>query len=439
MLGVLASGFFALSTVAAQREPASTRVVRCKPGVDVPCAVVAVDLETADARREPNDTTGRWWTGRLGSAEMSGTHVRVDNENSPAWKLLILLDLSGSMRGDGLRYARTGLRAFIRSLPQQGVAVGIAPFESRQVSARIASARFGSPEDALKILDGLPPPDAAGNTALYSALVAGLDRLGAEMKAAAADTRGGLLLLTDGKNDVGGRADDPGLLAGLTGRRTAADAAAGAGRSVWLVGVGNVDREELGALAGQKGEAMVDALDAVALANRFAYINRQIAADREITLVVRAPSAALLSRSTGSGLLWGGADKNAVAVERSLDWRPPLLALPAYDGVADAGTVPADVDIGVDDDWNRRLIVSIAFGLLWLALTVAMPAMFSAPVRATTGSQPENRETVPLTKTASSGPRDERSTGLRTDVKEAPPRKPDEITASSARRVSAAK
>jgi len=148
----------------------------------------------------------------------------------------------------------------------------------------------------------------------------------------------------------------------------------------------------------------------------------------------------LLSRSTGTGQLWGGADnRGAAAVVRQLDWRPPLLALPAYDGVADAGTVPADVITGVQDDWNRRLVVSVAFGLLWLALAVAMPAMFPAPVRAAgVPGQVDGREAVPQ-KSAASPSRDERSTGIRTDVREAPARKPDEITASSARKVSAAK
>jgi hypothetical protein len=229
-------------------------------------------------------------------------------------------------------------------------------------------------------------------------------------------------------------------LAGPEGRRAAADAAAKAGLSLWLMGVGNVDRQELSALAGQKGEAMVDALDAVALANRFSYVGRQIAADREVTMLVRSPSVALLSRSTGTGTLWGGADNRGAAVVRQLDWRPPLLAMPAYDGVADSASVPAGVVTGVEDEWNRRLVVSVAFVLLWLALTVAMPAMFPAPVRAAgpTG-QGEVRDSVLQTKAATSPSRDERSTGIRTDVKEAPPRQPDEITASSARKVSAAK
>ena len=154
-------------------------------------------------------------------------------------------------------------------------------------------------------------------------------------------------------------------------------------------------------------------------------------------MLVRSPSVVLLSRSTGSGMLWGGADNRGAAVVRQLDWRPPLLAMPAYDGVADSATVPAAVVTGVEDDWNRRIVVSVAFVLLWLALTVAMPAMFPAPVRA--AGQGEVRDAVPQTKAATSPSRDERSTGIRTDVKEAPPRQPDEITASSARKVSAAK
>jgi hypothetical protein len=429
---------------AQQRDPAPTRIVRCAAAADVPCAVVSVQLEAPEARREPNDSTGRWWTGRLAGADLTGIRERVDNANSAPWKLLILLDLSGSMRGEGLRYARTGLRAFINSLPPRGVAVAVAPFESRQVAPRIASARFGPPSAAVQALDALPQPDVVANTALYSAVVAGLERLDAEVRGAEPGTRGGLLLLTDGKNDVRGRADDQGLLSGAAGRQTAADVAAKSAHNIWLVGAGNVDREELATLAGSRGEALADALDAVVLANRFLHIGRQIAADREVTLRVVSPSVALLSRSGGSGTLMastGGTGTGDAAVVRQLDWRPPLLALPAYDGVADSGSVPPDVAgvAGIEDNWNRRVVVSIALVLLWLALTASLPTLFPAPVRAVSAEgQLEAREAVPQAKAAAASSRDERSTGLRTDAKEAPPRKPDEITASGARRVSTA-
>ncbi len=425
---------------AQQRDPSPTRVVRCKQGLDVPCVVTAVELDANEARRLPNDSTGRFWTGRLAGADLSGVHERTDTANAPPWKLLVLLDLSGSMRGEGLRYARSSLRGFIRGLPQQGVAVAVAPFESRQVVGRIASARFGPPGAAVQTLDQLPQPDVSANTALYSALVAGLERLDGEMRGAAPGTRGGLVLLTDGKNDVGGRADDKGLLSGASGRRSAADIAARSPHQIWLVGAGSVDREELSALAGTRGEALVDALGAVALANRFNHIGRQIATAHEVTMRVGVPSVALLSRGAGSGVLQIGAEPSTgatVAAARQLDWRPPLLTLPAYDGVADSAAVATMAGaLELEGDWSRRLVVAVALVLLWFALTASLPSVLGAPPRPAVvrEGQVEAREPVPQAKPAAA--RDERSTGLRTDATEAAPRRPDEITASSARRVS---
>jgi hypothetical protein len=424
-----------------QREPSPTRIVRCRPGLDIPCAVTSVELEPDEARREPNDSTGRWWTGRLAGADLSGIYERSDTANAPLWKLLILLDLSGSMRGEGLRYARSGLRGFIRGLPQEGVVVAVAPFESRQVVARITSARFVPPSQALQVLDALPQPDVSANTALYSAVVAGLERLDGEMRGAEPGTRGGLVLLTDGKNDVRGRGDDPGLLSGPAGRRSAADVAAKSPHQIWIVGAGSqgsVDREELATLAGSRGEALVDSLDAVVLGNHFGHIGRQIVSAREVTLRVEAPSVTLLSRAAGAGALQGnagGAGERA-AVVRLIEWRPPLLALPAYEGVADSFAVAGIGSTrGLEEDWSRRLVVAVALVLFWLALTASLPSLFGPPVRGATAAdgQAEIREPVAQKIVAA---RDDRSTGLRIDAKEAPPRKPDEITASSARKVS---
>jgi hypothetical protein len=290
------------------------------------------------------------------------------------------------------------------------------------------------------VLDWLPQPDVAANTALYSAVVAGLERLDGEMRGAEPGTRGGLVLLTDGKNDVRGRGDDPGLLSGAIGRRNVAEIAAKSPHQIWLVGVGSVDREELSTLAGSRGEALVDSLDAVVLANHFSHIGRQIIAARELTLRVAAPSVALLSRGAGAGVLQGNTGRTSgerAEIVRQLDWRPPLLALPAYEGVADSIAVAGlGSTLGVEEDWSRRLVVSVALVLFWLALTASLPNFFAAPVRpsAVEGSQVEAREVVPRSMTAAA--RDDRSTGLRIDAKEAPPRKPDEITASSARKVS---
>ena len=416
-----------------------TRLARCRAGADVPCVVTTVRLSPSEARREPRDSSAQWWTGRLAGAQLVGTHERIDSTAPVPWKLLIVLDLSGSMRGEGIRYARTGLRAFIKSLPPS-VAVGLAPFESRQVAPRIARVRFGPPNDAVTTLDAMPQPDAAGNTALYSAVVASLNRLDEELRSSEPGTRSGLLLLTDGKNDVRGRADDPGLLTGLTGRRTAADVVAKSSHHVWLIGAGNVDREELEALAGRRGEALVDALDAVVLASRFSYIGRQISSDREVTLRVMSPSSALLARGGGAGVLMGGASgdrTDGVALVRQLDWRPPLLALPAYDGVIDPRQAPSELsaDATFEAEWSRRIMVGVCLALLWLAATATLPYALATPVLAVPAEGAvEAREAVTPSTTAAAR-LDERSTGLRADAREAPPRKPDEITASSARRI----
>ena len=432
--------------------PVPSRLVRCAPASDVPCLITRLDLGPLEARltARADSMPSRSWTGRLAGTRLVGPAVRSTRETTTPMALMVLLDLSGSMRGEGVAFVRSALRSFLAELPPTGVMVAVAPFESRRVAERIAAARFGTPAEAIAVLDALPPPEAAGNTALYSAVRSGIAAVDGAVRAAGAGTRGGLLVLTDGRNDVAGRRDDPGLLAGATGRAAARDAVERSGHQLWIVGAGNVDAAELRGLAGRQGQPYIIALNPVLLTESLTSVAREIGTVRELSFGLSSGSRLRLARARTLGAVrYRGAAVNDGGREftRLLAWRPPLIALPAFEGIADSTNLPVEVRAVVDvagTDAGRRWMLVIFFALFGVLLGGALPRLAwsvpAAPViappvgtgeaAAVPGAPAGGRGGAPPAATAPTV-----GSGLRSDVHEVAPRKPDEVTASSARRV----
>jgi Mg-chelatase subunit ChlD len=437
-----AGGTVARASAQVAGAPSDARLVRCAPGLDVPCLVTTLDLTPTELKLvAANDSfpAARMWAGRVAGRQMIGPTVSVVRETSVPFKLMILVDVSGSMRGEGLAFVRNAVRGFLRDLPERGVDVAVAPFESRRVAERIAGARFGTPGQAAAALEALPPPDPAGNTALYSALregVVAVDR--AVRSAGTPGTRGGVLLITDGRNDVAGRRDDRGLLSGPEGRTAASETARRSGQSLWIVGAGKVDVAELSALAGAGGRPYIIALNPILLTQSLTSVARQITTARALVFGVPAGSRVRLARArTPVVVRFRAPTDGAAEFTRLVPWRPPLYALPAYQGVADSTSVPGEVRavMGIaGTDSARRWLLAVLFGVLAIVGAAVVPyGVWSAP--ATAAARAPAPAIAAEAPGAPSGSDAERASGLRRDVREAPPRKPDEITASSARRV----
>ncbi|MEO8225884.1 MAG: vWA domain-containing protein [Gemmatimonadota bacterium] len=414
-----------------QSAPAPLRLVRCARGSDQPCLVTSIALKSSEGVQLSDldsVTEARSWTGDLAGRRLLGPGVAVAGRAHPPVKLLVLLDRSGSMIGEGIAFTRLTLKAFLEGLDSASVRVAVAGFESRDVVRGIQAATFVPPAAAARELAALASPDSAANTALYSALVEG-SRLVTAAAAADSGSRGAILFVTDGVNDVGHKRDDAGLLAGPDGLAQAAAALTASGHRVWIMGVGRgLAMNELRTLAGPEGDATAVALDPNALAARLSVIARELRGTRDLTFGVRGNDAAVLARAPWRGIAAAWRDGRPF-VTRGLSWQPPMFAMPAYQGVAAAAALPPavreNVARGAAGGSARELIgllLAIVGGALWFVvpryvwMRRAIPAGLEAAI------------TVSAPRTGAAPPAVEASS-LRRDVQEVPPRKATDVTA----------
>jgi hypothetical protein len=435
------------SGLAAQAPDSITplTLVRCAPRIDVPCLQARVPLDGRGlALLSQLDSAGEAhaWTGDLAGRMLIGPAVTTPHDVTPPLRLLILLDRSGSMIGDGIAYTRITLRSFIQGLDSGSVRVAITGFESHDVNRLITETQFVSPAQAAEQLARLPTPDPRANTALYSALIAGGARVAAEIRAAPG-TQGAILLVTDGRNDVGHPRDDAGLLAGANGLRAAASALSGGGQRVWIMGVGkDIAADTLRMLVGSNGSVTLASLDPNVMAMRLAAVSRELRRSRELIFAMPAGTEATLARTAWRGIAaaWVG-DQQVTA--RALSWQPPLFAMPAYRGVAAASALtPALRDAlgagsgGAGVRWVMALFLALSGGAAWL-LIPRLVWMRTADVTAPVADLPD----VPGPKQPAKAEVEVQpdGSGLRRDVEEVAPRKPSDVTLQSVRRVAAPK
>ncbi|HEX8829568.1 MAG TPA: vWA domain-containing protein [Longimicrobium sp.] len=403
-VGILALGVaMALPSCAAGQ--ADGELVRCDAARAAPCVQMRLSLALEEASAANASTR---WSGAAGAIGFREVDVRPVIERPLT--ILALVDVSGSMAGAGLEHTRSALRTFLRDLSGSAAEVAVAPFGSRDVAAGIQAARFGTPAEAEAQLDRLPAP--AGNTGLYSAVQAGVELLAGRLRAAP-EKEVALLVLTDGRNDVGKPEDEPGLLAGAEGRERAVDAVRRSGVPVWVVGIGSgVDQAELAALAGPLGRAHVGASDSVRLARTLGEIRGALATKRAVTAVLPASSRSRLARGEAVVRVESG----ALFESRDFRWRPPLMALPAFAGVA---TPSRPLVTAADEPRTNVRLVTAFFATLLALLWWVVPALI----------WPVQRPLQPAVRRRGS------RRGVRPGVQEAPPRRPSDITAAVAQRI----
>lgn len=439
----------------AAQQGTTLRLLRCAAGADAPCLRTEIPLVSAEARAAgavDSLVESSSWSGQLAGERLGGPGVAVPNPISPPLRLLVLFDVSGSMIGEGIAFTRLALASFVAGLDTATVRVAVAPWESRGVAASIRSARFLSPLEAASTIRRIPTPDPQGNTALYSALTEGLARVDAAV-AEAPGTQGAVLLVTDGRNDVGHSRDDTGLLGGPEGLAEAQAAVARSPHQLWVMGVGsNLAGEELRALAGERGSATIVALDPTLLGKRLTTIGRQLRGEREFVFGLPGGSTSRLARSARTGSV-SFSSTAGDGVKRAVAWRPPLVALPAYEGVVAAGALPRELaeavgtgQAGLSSRWLVALVLVGAGCLLWLVIP-RLVWVTAAPVGAPARSKPREKSAPPPEPAPSGGamaPAKSASAeagapvkpgAVRGTVTESAPRQPDQVTAQSARRL----
>ena len=133
-------------------------------------------------------------------------------------EMMLLFDVSGSMNqpveGGGTRFetAKRGLTDLLQNFEDGVDTISIVPFASRRVVESIQGGTFvGTRSEAERQVAELPKPEQHGNTALYSAARAALGLL-EKRQIAERSRQYMLIILTDGKNDVGHSGDDKDLL-----------------------------------------------------------------------------------------------------------------------------------------------------------------------------------------------------------------------------------
>ena len=219
---------------------------------------------------------------------------------------------------------------------------------------------------------------------------------------------------------------------------------------------------ELQALAGAQGRAFRTARDAVALREALARVDAALAPTRDVLFAVPGADRAALARPEWELVVAHGAAPAAVAAGRSAPpsgpgaefaarWPAPLVGTPVFAGDAfrgDGRGAPAPAWLraaaGEPPVLGRRALVSLFVGLL-VAIVWALPralwqpapwppvAMPAAGVSAGTPATAAPIRQLPLRPAGADGV-PAAAGGLASDVREAPPRRPEDVTAQRVRR-----
>ncbi len=432
----------ALAQVATPTSPVG--MVRCMESSDVPCLRATVPLRPEEARASNEQSAAADWKADIADLSLTGGIARSTATIAHPLTLLVLVDISGSMKGEGIELTRSALRTFISELPRSSVRVAVAPFASHTLAPRIRAATFTDPQSALAQVDGLPQPE--GNTGLYSAVEIGSEVVKGALDGQPKDAWGALLVITDGVNDVR-PTDDPGLLSGSTGRDAAVNAVASSGNYVWLVGIGSApDGADLQALAGAHGERYLVAEDPLLLHRVFTGIRDALFTTRALTYPAPTWARARLARGVFPLTVSRGDGRGCCSPAVAGRWTPPLYALPAFGGVADSGTATAQGISAYEQKQPRvasNVLVFAFFALVGVVLWFVLPGMIwpdesvamagpPAPKLANSVASPA---AAPRVAASAAAPEPAVvSGGVRRGVTEAPPRRPTDVTAATARR-----
>jgi len=372
------------------------RLLSCDPSTSKPC--FRVKFNVVDAQGSPlninlppnKDLRGKLKV-YLDNQEIDPFFAVAQSGDTQAVRgriALILVDVSGSMNqrmpSGQTRFetAKAALAQFLQGFDPSVDRVAIVPFESHDVANRISSAQFASSSaEALTQISALPTPGPRNNTALYSAVVQGLQVLADQASTASNASGSGapeslLVVMTDGKNEVG-KGDDAGLLDGPAGLQEAANATRSSGVQVIAVGFGDRGSIDQSALRQISTKAyMADSLEKLAQAFNFA---RTLLTNR-IVATFASPwddRASLQGRTLQVKATLNVSGKKFESDERQ--WSAPQIGTPSFDGKCDTAELKAALPIvPASGSWLsllRPVLVFLGLGTMLLVLWFWVPRL----------------------------------------------------------------
>lgn len=370
------------------------RLVSCDPSTSKPC--FRVKFNVVDAQGSPlninlppnKDLRGKLKV-YLDNQEIDPFFAVAQSGDTQAVRgriALILVDISGSMNGrmpsgqTRFETAKAALAQFLQGFDPSVDRVAIVPFESHNVASQISSAEFATTSaQALTQISALPTPAPHNNTALYSAVVQGLQVLSdqASSNTGATSPESLLVVMTDGKNEVGAKGDDAGLLDGPAGLQEAANAARASGVQVIAVGFGDAGTIDESALRQISTKAyMADNLQKLTQAFNFA---RTLLTNRIVATFVSPwdDRASLQGRTLQIKAALTLSGKKLESDEHQ--WSAPQIGTPTFDGKCDTAELKAALPIvpasGSLLSSLRPILVFLGIGTTLLILWFWVPRL----------------------------------------------------------------
>jgi Ca-activated chloride channel family protein len=368
------------------------RLVSCDPSTSKPCFRLkfnVVDSQGAplSLNLPPNqDLRGQMKT-TLDNQEIAPFYAVAQSGGGQIVRgrvALILVDISGSMNirlASGktrFQTAQEALQQFVEGFDESVDRVAIVPFESHNVAEPINNAVFARKKaDALAQIESLPVPGPKNNTALYSAVVLGLQVLTKQVAATPGSVEAMMILMTDGKNEVF-KGDDAGLLDGPSGLEAAANAVRTSGAQAICIGFGDpgsIDENALRTIS----RKFYMAQDSEKLKQIFTFA-RTLLANR---IVATVPSpwpdrSSLEGRSVPIKADLTLPDGRHFESD-SQTWQAPQMGAPTFDGKCDVEELKAALQLApTEGSWLttlRPVLVFFGLGTLLLVLWFWVPRL----------------------------------------------------------------
>lgn len=340
---LLVAALLAAALLATQHGPAAAAdVTGALTGITVEGrSIDAVLTSDAQAVVDPRSVTARV------GGELIPVIATGDESDAVRRRALVLIDVSGSMRGAGIDAARAAATSFLAAVPPE-IEVGLASFDTVPRRLVAPTTDRGAVRAALQTLQ------ASGETALHDGLLDALAFLGTEGDRT-------LLVLSDG-----------GDTASSSTAEQAFGAVAVAGVRVDVVGLNTDEAQDdvLRRLADVGGGTVTSADSAQSLAAAFAATAQTLAS--QVVLRIDVPDRVGAGTVDLQVTATAGGDTVRAVVQVVL---PEPVAAPAGTEV-DAAAPPRFVDVPVpllSSAWPVALVVGLA--VLVLALLVLAPRL----------------------------------------------------------------
>ncbi|HEY8061573.1 MAG TPA: hypothetical protein VID74_02190 [Gemmatimonadales bacterium] len=423
LLGTIVSS--AITGMASGQVPViRLRLVRCAPTSDAPCVSAGLELGNAEraAAGLDSSTESTAWRGRLEAMALVGAGVSRPRSGIRPVRLLIVVDRGAGMAGERTAFTRIALKSWLATLDSASVRIAVAAFDGSTATHAIDSAAMGSVAAAVVAVDRLPPPEAKAGSPLYDAVVHAAQRIDRELRAAPG-SEGGVLIITAGRDQQGG-AGAPTARRNQESEGAAAASAAvqAASRRIWLIALAPAELgAELRTLAGPMGEVSTIPVDPNALSNQLSMVAWDLPQPRQLVFGLGATEAGFLGRSSLFGSAELGVGTGA-RVLHPLFWRPPLMAMPTFQGVADSGALSSDLKevLLVGGNGTDRPLIAFLLALVVVSIWVLLPRLAWMDRDAQAVASPESMTRANDT--------------VAPGAPETAPRKPEDITHQTARR-----